>query len=358
MASCVKCGKENGPGMKFCTGCGNTMGALEAASPRTDEHRCPGCGAEVRSGLKFCTNCGKPIAGGAPTVGAPSAPTVAPVAAPPPPPAFLPVAAPNPAPPPFQPPPLPPAPPPPAIGAMPPPPSWTPVAAAPPPPIPPPPGPAQPIPPPSLPPPPATGLSSAAKTAIAVALLLVLAGGGWFGYTRFASGRSQNPAAAPVAVPATPTQAAEANPPAAQESGGIASTSSELAAQMSEPATTVVKAPRAVQTQQPVSPQQAPQLQRPADATKSARSLAQQPSSGTVEWIGWLDKHTTITIDGKSVSSGSIDGALPGIPVMIEVQPDEVGIAEAPSPSNDWKRIVLRCRKGLVNRVIIHWHTL
>jgi hypothetical protein len=94
------------------------------------------------------------------------------------------------------------------------------------------------------------------------------------------------------------------------------------------------------------------------ETPKQAAPAVQHATTGMLVWTGALDKHTTVTIDGRVASSGSLEGALPGIPVMIEVEPAGVGIAEAPSPSNEWKRIVLRCRKGNFSRVTIRWHAL
>jgi hypothetical protein len=62
-----------------------------------------------------------------------------------------------------------------------------------------------------------------------------------------------------------------------------------------------------------------------------------------------------ITIDGERTSAGSLRGELPGVPVMVEVQPSDVGLAEAPSPRNGWKRMVLRSRVNRQMVVTIKW---
>src|SRR5262249_36618986 len=69
------------------------------------------------------------------------------------------------------------------------------------------------------------------------------------------------------------------------------------------------------------------------------------PSGGTLIWSGTLDKNQSITIDGTTVTGGSLRGDFfPGVPVQLEVQPADVGIAEPPSPSNGFRRLVIRSR--------------
>jgi hypothetical protein len=77
-------------------------------------------------------------------------------------------------------------------------------------------------------------------------------------------------------------------------------------------------------------------------------------------WSGKLERNGTIVIEGESASTGSVRGALPGVPVLIEVEPqNEIGIAEAPSPSNGWKRLALRSRNNRNNIVVtIRWRAL
>lgn len=60
MPSCPRCGHENGAGARFCTDCGEALGA-----------GCPSCGAAVAGSQRFCGNCGqaltvaeRPAAGG------------------------------------------------------------------------------------------------------------------------------------------------------------------------------------------------------------------------------------------------------------------------------------------------------
>jgi hypothetical protein len=119
---------------------------------------------------------------------------------------------------------------------------------------------------------------------------------------------------------------------------------------------------------QPSKPSR-PQPQKSSSPTLAAESSAPlitkretprggNANSGVLTWTGKLDSHTVVTIEGKSANQGEITGALPGIPVSIELEPAGVGVAEAPSPSNGWKKLSLRCKKGKFDKVTIRWHAL
>jgi membrane protease subunit (stomatin/prohibitin family) len=51
--ACGKCGTQNPTGAKFCSNCGATQQAPQAASVE-----CPSCHAQVQGGSKFCASCG------------------------------------------------------------------------------------------------------------------------------------------------------------------------------------------------------------------------------------------------------------------------------------------------------------
>jgi len=51
-------------------------------------------------------------------------------------------------------------------------------------------------------------------------------------------------------------------------------------------------------------------------------------------------------------------GALPGVPVIVDVEPKDIAVMETPAPSNGWKRIVLRSRSDRNIVVTIHWQRL
>jgi membrane protease subunit (stomatin/prohibitin family) len=53
---CAKCGTQNPVGGKFCSNCGATQQAPQAASVE-----CPSCHAQVQGGAKFCASCGTSV---------------------------------------------------------------------------------------------------------------------------------------------------------------------------------------------------------------------------------------------------------------------------------------------------------
>src|SRR5260370_633119 len=79
------------------------------------------------------------------------------------------------------------------------------------------------------------------------------------------------------------------------------------------------------------------------------------PTSGVINWSGHLDKNGAVVIEGPTTQSGTVNGSLPGVPVMIDVDTKEFAIAEAPSPSNGWKRLVIRSRRKVHSVVTIRW---
>jgi uncharacterized membrane protein YvbJ len=58
MPFCIKCGKENPAGAKFCGNCGNPQDFIPAA--------CENCGRAIEKGEKLCPACGTPIKGETP----------------------------------------------------------------------------------------------------------------------------------------------------------------------------------------------------------------------------------------------------------------------------------------------------
>jgi len=53
--SCPSCGQLNGPGDRFCVGCGKALEPREAPRPT-----CSACGAELKLQARFCVSCGTP----------------------------------------------------------------------------------------------------------------------------------------------------------------------------------------------------------------------------------------------------------------------------------------------------------
>jgi len=214
-----------------------------------------------------------------------------------------------------------------------------------------------------MPPPPAVqGKSPAGKIILAAVVVLVIAAGGWFGYKKFVAKQPQVTAAAPTAAPvASDLDAHTGSVPLGQSASATDWTlggNSGAAPAQRAPTSRPSASHPAVATQAVPLTQQATPTQSITVAATQAPPVTPRSSSGVIVWTGSLDKHSVVTIDGGSASSGRVQGILPGIPVSIEVEPSGVGVAEAPSPNNGWKRIVLRCRKGNFSQVTIRWHVL
>jgi hypothetical protein len=90
-------------------------------------------------------------------------------------------------------------------------------------------------------------------------------------------------------------------------------------------------------------------------APAAAPAVYSGPPSGLLVWIGRLEKNGSVTIDGRSASMGSLTGALPGVPVIIDINQREFALAETPGPSNGWRRLVLRSRSKRHSVVSIKW---
>jgi hypothetical protein len=92
-----------------------------------------------------------------------------------------------------------------------------------------------------------------------------------------------------------------------------------------------------------------PEKSAPPHAARSAT-----PTAGRLIWTGRLQKNGTVIFDGKTVSSGVLNGELPGRPVHVNVYPADLssdglvlysgdskyvkGVAESPGPQNGWNR--------------------
>jgi hypothetical protein len=79
------------------------------------------------------------------------------------------------------------------------------------------------------------------------------------------------------------------------------------------------------------------------------------PRSGYVIWSGQLEREGLVEITGGRASIGTLRGELPGVPVLVEIEPKDVGVAEAAGPQNGWKRLVLRSRNRRLSVVTIKW---
>ena len=98
-----------------------------------------------------------------------------------------------------------------------------------------------------------------------------------------------------------------------------------------------------------------PEPGRPRPEPQHPNPVYGGPPRGTMTWSGQLEKNGTVTIDGHDASSGSLEGDLPGVPVMIDIDNKEIAVAEAPGPENGWKRLVLRSKKQKRLVVTIQW---
>ena len=128
----------------------------------------------------------------------------------------------------------------------------------------------------------------------------------------------------------------------------------------------------------------------------AARSTT--PAAGRLIWTGRLRKNGTVVFDGKTVSSGVLNGQLPGRPVHINVYPADLssdglvlysgdskyvkgvaespgaqngwnrtlyswdphhagglGVAESPGPRNRWNRLVLRSKNAVISVIVVDW---
>jgi len=135
----------------------------------------------------------------------------------------------------------------------------------------------------------------------------------------------------------------------------------------------------------------------PALPATAARPPALQ-ASGRVIWIGRLQKSDVLTISGKSSSTGTVIGELPGRPVKVSISPgdlsadgivlytsnlqyannvieppraengwnktiytwnpryaNDITMPEAPGPQNGWSRMVLRSKNPKLSVIVIDW---
>lgn len=127
--------------------------------------------------------------------------------------------------------------------------------------------------------------------------------------------------------------------------------------------------------------------------------LSRSAPSGKMLWTGMLAPGSELLIEANKASSGTIVGALPGVPVRVVAYPAalteeglvaysgqpehaqrslveppsaenawnrtvyrwdpaqaaRIEVIEAPSPANNWRRLRVRARTGAVTLLLIHW---
>lgn len=156
----------------------------------------------------------------------------------------------------------------------------------------------------------------------------------------------------------------------------------------------------------PAIPAPVPRLNPPAEipappakaVVAPAPQRAVSPASGRIIWTGHLQKNQEIAINGKSCSTGFLEGELPGKPVKFSISPgdlsndgivlytansqyansviespgaengwnkttytwnpkyaNDVTVKEPPAPQNQWKRLVLLSKNPRISVVVIDW---
>ncbi|HYE86136.1 MAG TPA: hypothetical protein VEA16_07260 [Vicinamibacterales bacterium] len=88
-----------------------------------------------------------------------------------------------------------------------------------------------------------------------------------------------------------------------------------------------------------------------------AKTTYSGPQSGIIRWAGLVDKDGELTIDGELASTGAHAGALPGVPVVVQVLSKDMVVVQPPSAATRWKRITLRAR-SLQSSLILQWTVL
>ena len=139
-------------------------------------------------------------------------------------------------------------------------------------------------------------------------------------------------------------------------------------------------------------------VEHPALSTRSKGPA--QPGTGRLIWTGALPKNALLSFSADGASSGILNGRLPGDPVKITLHPaelveggiavyskerqrfgaseppsawngwnvvvhdwdprriTEVNVVQAPSPANDWKRLVLRNGSQNLSVLVVEWQRL
>jgi hypothetical protein len=83
------------------------------------------------------------------------------------------------------------------------------------------------------------------------------------------------------------------------------------------------------------------------------------PAPGEMIWRGELAKDGVLIIqDGSYASTGTLTGALPGVPIKIDLEPKEgLTVVSAPARSNNWKVLVINASQPQT-QIIIRWTPL
>jgi hypothetical protein len=80
------------------------------------------------------------------------------------------------------------------------------------------------------------------------------------------------------------------------------------------------------------------------------------PSAGEIVWTGNVHGVQLVTIDRDQVDMGTLQGALPGQPCIIQPMDEHhVSVASTPGPRNNYQRLVLRVTGNGSVRVVVKW---
>jgi serine/threonine protein kinase len=216
-------------------------------------------------------------------------------------------------------------------------------------------------------PPPRAGASRALLLGIAGAVVvLVLA---IWGYRQMTRGEKPSPPA-PIAQPSTPPPVvapSRPEPPRVESPSPAESPPPKSAAKQppktektgktekgvppaAEPARTGGDTPAITVTEPKPGgvPSRSP---RPAAAPPAVPAA---PASGVLRWTGRMQRNSLLIL-GEKASFGTLEGALPGVPVTIEVEPSSVQVREAPGERNGWKQLMLYSGDQRYSTITVRW---
>jgi serine/threonine protein kinase len=157
-----------------------------------------------------------------------------------------------------------------------------------------------------------------------------------------------------------PQKTAEPPPPPSSKTVDVAAVPPGKPAKPVEE-TRPIQETRQVQAVRPeASPESRPETPKPVDPVKKQTPPVVRRSvglmAGTLTWSGSLLKNAILVIEGPNASIGTVKGdPFPGKPVIIEVDPKEIVIRQAPSEGNSWRRVMLYSGKEKYSEIIVRW---
>lgn len=175
--------------------------------------------------------------------------------------------------------------------------------------------------------------------------------------------------AAPAPVAAVPDQSHAAAPPAPPPAAAArpeAPAASTVAREVSTPNRPVPKEEPERQVPPPADslpPARIPNTPAPTTIPTPAATDAGQPpatnrysgpSTGTIRWSGILDRDGILTVETDRASTGTMTGALPGVPVLLQMLSKDFTIVERPSNENNWRRLTVQS-KTAQSSLILQW---